>query len=139
MIEIIATFVVGILTRIADMAADDGLKLNKFLVYATGALYGLLIAYIITQHPVLAELGIAVLLAVIFHPAEQDILAALETVQNNLHITPQVLIWFQPGSLVDENFLLLNLPTLLSELINPQFFASAVCPQNRRRYERQEK
>ena len=78
------------------------------------------------------------MLAVIFHPAEQDIFAALETVQNNLHITPQVLIGFQPGSLVDETFLFLNLPTLLNELMNPQFFASAACPQKRRRYERQE-
>jgi len=62
---LLAVFAAGVLTRIADTAADDGLNLNKYLGYAIGALYGFLIAYVITQYPVLAELAVAVLLSVI--------------------------------------------------------------------------
>ena len=67
MLEAIAlVFIAGVLTRFADMIADDGLKLNRYLGYMVGAVYGFLIAYVITQYPLLAELGIAVILAVIF-------------------------------------------------------------------------
>ena len=59
-------FVIGVLNRIADMVADDGLRLNKALAYATGAAYGLLIAVTIHFFPLLAPMGIAVLLSCIF-------------------------------------------------------------------------
>jgi hypothetical protein len=58
-------FMTGVLTRIADMIADDGLKLNRYVSYATGIAYGFLIAYVIRTNPALAELGIAVILSVI--------------------------------------------------------------------------
>jgi len=62
---VLLVFSAGVLTRIADMAADDGLKLSRYTGYATGALYGFLIAYAITHYPLLAELGIAVIAAVL--------------------------------------------------------------------------
>ncbi len=67
-------FITGVLNRIADMIADDGLMLDKHAGYAIGILYGFLIACIITQFPVLAELGLAVILSVLItgkidHPA----------------------------------------------------------------------
>ena len=58
--------ITGILSRISDMYADDGLKLNRFLGYSLGILYGLIISYTITQFPELAPLGIAIILSVIF-------------------------------------------------------------------------
>lgn len=66
LVAILTVFTIGILTRIADMIADDGLKLNRYLGYSIGTLYGFLIAYVITQYPLLAEMGIAVILAVVF-------------------------------------------------------------------------
>jgi hypothetical protein len=58
-------FIIGFLNRIADMVSDDGLKLNRPLAYFAGILYGFLIAYVITAYPVLAELGMAIILSVI--------------------------------------------------------------------------
>ena len=67
-------FITGALNRIADMIADDGLRLNQYAGYSIGALYGFLIAYVIMRFPVLAELGVAILLSVLItgkidHPA----------------------------------------------------------------------
>jgi len=59
-------FITGILNRIADMVADDGLKLSNNYSYPIGAVYGLLIAYTISIYPVLAPLAIAVLLSCVF-------------------------------------------------------------------------
>ncbi len=62
---LLLVFSIGALTRIADMIADDGLKLNRYMGYFIGILYGFLIAYVITRYPLLAELGIGVILAVV--------------------------------------------------------------------------
>jgi len=75
-------FLTGILNRIADMVADDGLNLNKYLACGIGILYGFLIAHVITAYPVLAELGMAVMLSVIMagkidHPVHQLGIASL--------------------------------------------------------------
>jgi hypothetical protein len=67
MIEtLLAVLIAGIFTRIADMIADDGLYLSRYIGYTIGAFYGFLGAYIITQYPLLGELGIAVVLSVLF-------------------------------------------------------------------------
>lgn len=75
-LELPVVFIIGALNRIADMIADDGLLLGRFAGHAMGALYGFLIAYVITQFPVLAELGVAILLSLLVtgkidHPAHK--------------------------------------------------------------------
>ena len=66
MIEILLMiFSAGILTRIADMIADDGLALGKISGYIIGALYGLIAGYVMVTEPAISELVIAVMLAVI--------------------------------------------------------------------------
>jgi len=63
---LLPAFVIGVLTRTADMVADDGLRMNRALACATGAAYGLLIAATIKFFPVLAPLGLAVMLSCLF-------------------------------------------------------------------------
>jgi hypothetical protein len=63
---LLLVFAAGVLTRVADMAADDGLMLNRCLGFITGILYGFLAAFVITQYPLLGELGVAVMVAVLF-------------------------------------------------------------------------
>jgi len=58
-------FIIGFLTKLADMAVDDGLNIPKHVSYVTGAVYGILIAYVITSYPILSPLGLAVVLAVL--------------------------------------------------------------------------
>lgn len=60
-----ALFVVGVLNRLIDLKYDDGLKINMYLVYFFGISYGLLIAHVINLFPVLFELGIGLVLAVL--------------------------------------------------------------------------
>jgi len=63
---LLLSFLIGVLTRIADMVSDDGLRMNRALAHAAGAAYGLLIAAMIHMFPVLAPLGLAILLSCIF-------------------------------------------------------------------------
>ena len=66
MIEIlIEVFVIGLLNRLADMHADEGLRMGKVTAYLLGATYGFLIAHLIVAYPVLAEAAIAVMVSVI--------------------------------------------------------------------------
>jgi len=66
MLQVLAiVFFAGVMNRITDMMADEGLKLNRYLGCVIGLLYGFLLAYVITHNPVLAELGIAVLLSLL--------------------------------------------------------------------------
>jgi len=66
MLEVLpVVFLTGFLNRIADMVADDGMKLNMNVAYIAGILYGFLIAYTITHYPLLAPLGLAVVLSVL--------------------------------------------------------------------------
>jgi hypothetical protein len=58
-------FITGILNRIADMTADDDLRMNRCLGYSIGILYGFLIAHVITQYTILAPLGIAIIISVL--------------------------------------------------------------------------
>ncbi len=58
-------FIIGILTKLADLIADDGIEIRWIFSYAIGVVYGILIAYILTTHPVLAPIGLAAVLAVL--------------------------------------------------------------------------
>ena len=103
-------FIIGALNRIADMIADDGLRLSRRVGYAMGTLYGFLIAYVITQFPVLAELGVAVLLSVLItgkidHPAHYMGIASLLFFLAVFGISPlnmTLLIVFALGAALDE-------------------------------------
>jgi hypothetical protein len=58
-------FAAGVLSRVTDMAADDGLRLDRRLVLSAGALYGIIAGYVVASFPALAELGVAVLISVL--------------------------------------------------------------------------
>jgi hypothetical protein len=58
-------FLTGILSRIADMVADEGLKMNRFISLSLGIIYGFLIAFIIGRYPILSEMGLAIFLSVL--------------------------------------------------------------------------
>jgi hypothetical protein len=58
-------FLIGVLTKFADLIADDGLQIMWAFSYATGIAYGILIAYIISTHPLLAPMAMAAVLAVL--------------------------------------------------------------------------
>lgn len=62
---LIYIFLAGILTKFADMIADEGLQIRKIFSYAVGVIYGMLIAYVLATHPLLAPLGMAVVLSVL--------------------------------------------------------------------------
>ena len=67
MLEVLPlVFFIGVVNRIADMIADDGLKLNRYLGYSLGITYGIIIAYVLTHYAVLAPLGLAIILSVMF-------------------------------------------------------------------------
>ena len=103
-------FAAGVLNRIADMAADDGLELGRYPGYAVGALYGFLIAYAITQFPMLAELGIAVLISVLIagkidHPAHYVGIASVvffTAIFGIGPLNPALLVIFVIGGALDE-------------------------------------
>lgn len=78
-------FFVGILSRIADMISDDGLKVRKPLDHITGIVYGSLIAYVIVFYPAIAPLGIAVVTAVI-------IMGKIDSAPHNLAIASMILL-----------------------------------------------
>lgn len=62
----VASFAAGFLTKVSDMAADDGLELGRRLSYVTGLSYGFILAWIISTHALIAPLVIAVVLGVVF-------------------------------------------------------------------------
>jgi hypothetical protein len=80
MLEIIAlVFFAGVLTRIADMVADDNLRIGHFS-YLAGAAYGFMAALAMFFEGALSELVIAVMLAVVIsreidHPVHYTALA----------------------------------------------------------------
>lgn len=57
-------FLIGILTKFVDLVVDDGFKTKKPIAYVLGAVYGILIAYVISNYPLLSPLGLAVVFAV---------------------------------------------------------------------------
>jgi hypothetical protein len=65
LIVIFYVFLTGMLTKFADIIADDGLEIKWVFSYATGIVYGILIAYIISTHPLLAPMAMAAVLAVL--------------------------------------------------------------------------
>ena len=103
-------FIIGVLNRIADMVADDGLKLGRYLGWAVGIAYGSLIAYVITQFPLLAELGLAVLLSVLVtgkidHPVHYMGIASFLFFMAAFGIGPiniALLLVFTVGGAIDE-------------------------------------
>jgi hypothetical protein len=103
-------FIIGVLSRIADMIADDGLRLSRYAGYAIGALYGFLIAYLVTQFPILAELGVAILLSVLItgkieHPVHYLGIASLLFFMAVFGIGPlniALLLVFVLGAALDE-------------------------------------
>jgi hypothetical protein len=64
-IILIPVFVTGVLTKLADLIADDNLEIRKAFSYLIGIVYGVAIAYIISTHPLLAPIGLAAVLAVL--------------------------------------------------------------------------
>jgi hypothetical protein len=62
---LLIVFLIGILSKFADLVADEGLKVKKSLAYITGMVYGVLIAYVLVNYPLLAPLGLAIVLAVL--------------------------------------------------------------------------
>jgi hypothetical protein len=62
---LIPVFIAGVLTKFADLIADEGLEIRRAFSYLTGIVYGVMIAYIIATHPLLAPLGLAAVLAVL--------------------------------------------------------------------------
>ncbi len=107
---LVLVFAAGVLTRMADMIADDGLDINRYVGYAIGAFYGFLGAYIITQYPLLGELGIAVVLPVLFtskidHPVHGIGIATMLFFLAIYGINPlnlALLSLFITGGIVDE-------------------------------------
>ena len=65
LLVIFYVFLIGVLTKFADLIADDGLEIMWVFSYATGIVYGILIAYIISTHPLLAPMAMAAVLAVL--------------------------------------------------------------------------
>jgi len=57
-------FATGFLTKLVDLSVDEGLKIARPLIYMAGAAYGILIAYVISNYPLLSPLGLAVVFAV---------------------------------------------------------------------------
>jgi len=64
-IILLLVFFTGVLTKFADLIADDGLEIRRVFSYTIGVVYGVLIAYIIATHPMLAPMGLAAVLAVL--------------------------------------------------------------------------
>ncbi len=62
---LLATFSIGILTKFVDLVVDDGLHIPKSITYAAGIAYGVLIAYVLANYPLLAPLGFAIVIAVL--------------------------------------------------------------------------
>ncbi|HJW96829.1 MAG TPA: hypothetical protein VJ485_01565 [archaeon] len=58
-------FAIGVLTKLADLIADDGLKVRKTLSYAVGMFYGFLAAYVLAAEPLLASIILAAVIAVL--------------------------------------------------------------------------
>lgn len=65
-ILLIGSFITGFLTKFTDMITDDGLKTVKHLELLTGLSYGILIAWLTINFPVIAPLVFATVIATIF-------------------------------------------------------------------------
>jgi hypothetical protein len=65
-ILLIGSLITGFLTKFTDMITDDGLKTIKHLELLTGLSYGVLIAWLTTNFPVIAPVVFATLIAIIF-------------------------------------------------------------------------
>lgn len=61
----IFVFFIGILTKLADLIADDGIEMRRIFSYSIGIIYGILIAYVLVTHPLLAPMALAAVLAVL--------------------------------------------------------------------------
>jgi hypothetical protein len=61
----IFVFFIGVLTKLADLVADDGIEMRRVFSYSIGILYGILIAYVLVTHPLLAPMALAAVLAVL--------------------------------------------------------------------------
>jgi hypothetical protein len=67
MLELIPlSFATGALAKFSDIIADDGLDVNPRISFPLAACYGFLLAYIISNYPVLSPLVTAVVLGVVF-------------------------------------------------------------------------
>jgi hypothetical protein len=65
MIEFAYAFLAGILVKLVDLAEDHGLKFNKDLKVIFGAMYGLLIAYIISVINILPGFWFGIIIGLI--------------------------------------------------------------------------
>ena len=75
-----------------------------------------------------------VLLTVIFNPAKQFLLLAMEAIKHYLYIAFQHLVGTLPGSALHKTFLFLDLPPLLPEL-NHGFFRYLIHAPGLHRYQ----
>ncbi|MCJ7816542.1 MAG: hypothetical protein MUP55_01670, partial [Candidatus Aenigmarchaeota archaeon] len=64
-IILIVVFLVGVLTKFADLAGDDGLKTRKLFSYPAGAIYGFLAAWILVSEYYLAPIVVGSVIAVL--------------------------------------------------------------------------
>ena len=62
---IFSVFIVGLLTKLADVMTEDGLKPKWFLSYPVGVLYGILGTYILLADAILAPIVLATVAAVL--------------------------------------------------------------------------
>ena len=110
LLSISMVFAIGALNRIADMVADEGLRLNRYAGYAVGALYGFLISYVVCRFPVLVELGMAMMLSVIVtgkidHPVHHIGVASFLlsiAILGLPSLNPALLVAFVIGGVIDE-------------------------------------
>lgn len=66
MIELFIALLTGMFTKLTDLIEDDNVKLFSYDNIVFGAVYGILIAYMIVTYPLIATLWIATILGVIF-------------------------------------------------------------------------
>lgn len=62
---IILGIAAGVFTKFTDLIIDDGIKTKKYMDYIFGLIYGIVIAYAIITFPVISEIYIAPLIAVL--------------------------------------------------------------------------
>lgn len=62
---LVLTFVIGFLTKFVDLIVDNGLKIHNFITYVSAVIYGVLAAYVVVNYPLLAPIGLAVVIGVV--------------------------------------------------------------------------
>lgn len=106
----VLVFIIGVLSRIVDMATSDGLRLGRPLGYFLGAIYGFLIAYVIGNYPALATLSLVIVASILvagkvdhpFHYAGMASLVFFLLIYGIGQLEPILGIIFMAGAVTDE-------------------------------------